>query len=49
MCSSDLTIVNIVGPGKHIAEETRTELVARYAGDASQKQADAYQNKKSFD
>lgn len=39
--SVGLTIVNIVGPGKHIAEETRTELVARYAGDASQKQADA--------
>ena len=39
--SVGLTIVNIVGPGKHIAEETRTELVTRYASDATQKQADA--------
>ena len=39
--SVGLTIVNIIGPGKHVAEETRTELVTRYASDASQKKADA--------
>ena len=39
--SVGLTIVNIVKPGKRIAEETRTELVTRYASDASQRQADA--------
>ena len=39
--SIGLTIVNIISPGKHIAEETRTELLMRYAGDISQKKIDA--------
>ncbi|NLZ94986.1 MAG: dicarboxylate/amino acid:cation symporter [Bacteroidales bacterium] len=39
--SVGLTIVNIIGPGKHIAEETRIELVVRYASEATQKQTDA--------
>ena len=42
-----LTIVNIISPGKHIAEETRTELVTRYATDASEKQADAQRQRDS--
>ena len=39
--SIGLTIVNIISPGNHISEETRTELVTRYAGDVSQRQTDA--------
>lgn len=39
--SVGLTIVNVISPGKHIAEETRIELTLRYASDAAQKQADA--------
>ena len=39
--SVGLTIVNIVKPGNQISEETRIELVTRYAGDASQRQAEA--------
>ena len=39
--SVGLTIVNVISPGKHIAEETRIELTLRYASDAAQTQADA--------
>lgn len=36
-----LITVNIVNPGKSIANETRTELLESYAGEASARQADA--------
>lgn len=36
-----LVIVNVIQPGKSITEETRTELLDSYAGEASAKQADA--------
>ena len=45
--SVGLTVVNTIAPGKHIAEETRTDLVTRYASDASQKQADAQRQRDS--
>lgn len=45
--SVGLTIVNIIAPGKHIAEETRTELVTRYADDAEQKQTEAQRQRES--
>lgn len=45
--SVGLTIVNIIRPGTHISEETRTELVNRYAGDASEKQAHAQLQRES--
>ena len=45
--SVGLTVVNTIAPGKHIAEETRTDLVTRYASDATQKQADAQRQRDS--
>lgn len=45
--SVGLTIVNVIGPGKHIAEETRIDLVTQYASDASEKQADAQLQRES--
>lgn len=45
--SVGLTIVNVIAPGKHIAEETRTELVTRYADDAVEKQTQAQRQRKS--
>ena len=36
-----LMIVNIIAPGQHISEDTRTELISKYAGEATQKQMDA--------
>lgn len=36
-----LITVNVIKPGKSITEETRTELLDSYAGEASAKQADA--------
>ena len=43
--SVGLVIVNIIAPGKHISETTRTELVSKYAGEATQKQMDAKQKR----
>ncbi len=45
--SVGLTIVNVISPGKHIAEETRTELVTRYADDAVEKQTEAQRQQES--
>ena len=45
--SVGLTIVNVLSPGKHIAEETRTELVTRYADDAVEKQTEAQRQQES--
>lgn len=45
--SIGLTIVNILQPGKHIAEDTRNELVTRYAPEAAQKQTDAELQRKT--
>lgn len=45
--SVGLTIVNVIAPGKHIAEETRTELVTRYADDAVEKQTEAQRQRES--
>ena len=45
--SLGLTIVNVIAPGKHIAEETRTELVIRYADDAVEKQTEAQRQRES--
>lgn len=45
--SVGLTIVNVISPGKHIAEETRTELVTRYADDAVEKQTEAKHQQES--
>ncbi|MFA7067156.1 MAG: dicarboxylate/amino acid:cation symporter, partial [Dysgonamonadaceae bacterium] len=43
--SVGLLIVNIIVPGQHISEETRTELISEYAGEATQKQMDAQQKR----
>ena len=43
--SVGLLIVNIIAPGQHISEETRTELISEYAGEATQKQMDAQQKR----
>ena len=45
--SVGLTIVNTIDPGKHIAEDTRNELVSRYSSDATQKQAEAQRQRES--
>ena len=45
--SVGLTIVNVIAPGKHIAEETRTELITRYAADAVEKQTEAQRQRES--
>ncbi len=41
--SIGLTIVNLVQPGRHIAENTRNELLTEYAGEASERKTDAQQ------
>lgn len=41
--SIGLTIVNLVQPGKHIAENTRNELLTEYAGEATERKTDAQQ------
>lgn len=41
--SIGLTIVNLVQPGKHIAEDTRNELLEQYAGEATERKTDAQQ------
>lgn len=43
--SIGLVVVNIVKPGSAITEETRTELIESYKGDASSKIADAQEQK----
>lgn len=43
--SIGLAVVNIIKPGKSITEETRTELVESYKGDADGKIADAEKQK----
>lgn len=45
--SIGLAVVNIVKPGKSISEETRTELVESYKGDADSKIAAAEKQKES--
>lgn len=45
--SVGLTIVNLTSPGKHIAKETRTELLTRYASEASEKRIDAERKRES--
>ena len=41
--SIGLTIVNLVQPGKHIAKDTRNELLTQYAGEATERKTDAQQ------
>ena len=41
--SIGLTIVNLVQPGKHIAKDTRNDLLTQYAGEATERKTDAQQ------
>ncbi|SHI48219.1 Na+/H+-dicarboxylate symporter [Mesonia phycicola] len=45
--SIGLVVVNLVKPGSSISEETRTELVENYGGDAELKRQDAEKQKKA--
>ncbi|HLU81050.1 MAG TPA: dicarboxylate/amino acid:cation symporter, partial [Flavobacteriaceae bacterium] len=45
--SIGLMVVNLVQPGKTISEETRTELVESYGGDAEMKRQDAARQKEA--
>jgi len=45
--SIGLILVNLIKPGETISEETRTELLASYEGDASTRIADANRQKES--
>jgi len=42
-----LVIVNIIKPGASISEETRTQMLSAYGGDANKKQQEAVQQKDS--
>ncbi|MUP45686.1 dicarboxylate/amino acid:cation symporter [Gramella sp. BOM4] len=43
--SIGLVMVNIIGPGRTISEDTRTDLIASYEGDASVRISDAQRQK----
>ncbi|MDX1543601.1 MAG: dicarboxylate/amino acid:cation symporter [Christiangramia sp.] len=43
--SIGLVLVNIIGPGRTISEETRSDLIASYEGDASVRISDAQKQK----
>ncbi|PTX43065.1 Na+/H+-dicarboxylate symporter [Christiangramia gaetbulicola] len=43
--SIGLVMVNVIGPGKTISEETRSDLIASYEGDASVRISDAQKQK----
>lgn len=45
--SLGLVIVNIIKPGASISEETRTQMLSAYAGDANKKQQEAVQQQDS--
>jgi Na+/H+-dicarboxylate symporter len=45
--SIGLLVVNLINPGKSITEETRTELIDSYSGDAGSKIKDAEKQKES--
>ncbi len=43
--SIGLVLVNIIGPGRTISEDTRSDLIASYEGDASERISDAEKQK----
>lgn len=45
--SIGLVLVNLIGPGKAISQETRTDLIASYEGDANVRISDAQKQKEA--